>query len=457
MLAAAFQNEKRRIITGIITTISMNKTSNKIFKALYRLRLSVSILPLIGLAIPANAQQSSQGNTTIFSGASMTVFSAHNFLTGGSGTQPGIVKTIRTVPLGIFKFSTNATQTAANDANHVDGYVSKIGSAAFTFPVGNGSDLRTLAISAPTTATSQVAVAWFTGNPGTVTDPTDAATHDVTSIAGSLNSISPAGFWDWVPVSGAFNGTTVTASIPDLSTFATTANLRLAGWNGTMWLDLSNAATATGNTEGSTITGVLPATGTISAIALASITTPLPVTLISFTVQKKEAGVEPASAWLQWTTSSETNSDHFEIERSQSGKNWNKIGTIGSAGESAVQIKYSFEDMKPLSSENLYRLRMIDKDGTFAYSRILSVKFEGIGTNLSVYPNPSTDRLIVPDHKTVSEIVMSNLNGNTVYKSSSFAGGSGLIDVISLAKGLYIVKVTRQNGSIATSKVVIEH
>lgn len=435
----------------------MNKTYNKISRALYRLRLSAAILPMMGLAIPANAQQSSQGNTTIFGGASMSVFGAHNFLTGGSGTQRGIVKTIRTVPLGIVKFSTNATQTAANDANHVDGYVSKIGSAAFTFPVGNGIDLRTLAISAPATATSQVSVAWFNGNPAAVTDPTDAATHDVTSLAVSLNTISTAGFWDWVPISGAFNGTTITASIPDLSTFATTANLRLAGWNGTMWLDLSNAATATGNTEGSTITGLLPVTGTISAIALASITTPLPVTLISFAVQKKAAGVEGASASLQWTTSSETNSDHFEIERSQSGKNWNKIGSIESTGESAVQINYSFEDMKPLWGENLYRLRMVDKDGTFAYSRIQSMKFEGIGTGLSVYPNPSTDKLIVSDHKTVAEIVMSSLNGNTVYKSSSFAIGSGLIDVVSLAKGLYIVKVTRQNGTITTSKVVIEH
>lgn len=435
----------------------MNKTYQKTSRALYTLRLSVAMLPLLGMAVLANAQQASQGNTTIFSGASMSVFGAHNFVTGGSGTQPGIVKTIRTVPFGILKFGATATQTAANDANHVNGYVSKIGSAAFTFPVGNGTDLRTLAISAPSTATSQLSVAWFEGNPGTVTDPSDASTHSITATGGSLFTVSTAGFWDWIPVSGSFNGITVTASIPDMTNFALTQNLRLAGWNGTSWVDLSNAATASGNTEGSTLSGIIPATGTFTAIAIASTTTPLPVTLISFGVQKKTAGVEGASALLQWTTSAETNSDRFEIERSQKGNNWTKIGTVESAGESIKQVSYSFEDYQPLSGENLYRLRMVDKDGTFAHSRIQSVSFERTGRDIFVYPNPSTDKLMISDYKTVHEIMMTDLSGNTVYKSTSFASGSGSIDVTRFEKGLYIVKVIDQNGAISTSKALIRH
>ncbi|MEO6686429.1 MAG: T9SS type A sorting domain-containing protein [Dyadobacter sp.] len=414
-----------------------------------------SIIPLLGLSLFANAQQASQGNTTVFGGAEITVFGAHNFLTGGGGTQPGIVKTIRTLPLGVLKFGTAATQTAANDANHVDGYVSKIGNTAFTFPTGNGTDLRTLSISAPSTPTAQVTVAWFSGNPGTVNDPSDAETHSVTSLDGTLIAVSQVGFWDWIPVTGSFSGLTITASIPNLTTFATAANLRLAGWDGTQWVNLTSAANATGNIEGSTITGTIPATGTISALAIGSIAAPLPVTLISFTAQKKTAGSEAASSLLYWTTSSETNSDHFDIERSLTGKNWNKIGNVAANGESVKQVNYSFIDNQPESGENLYRLRMVDNDGTFAYSRIQSLTFDGVNSDLSVYPNPSADKLFIRDYSTVKDVSVSDLNGITVYKSASVKSGTGFIELATLSQGMYIVKITRDNGTLSTHKIVV--
>lgn len=413
-----------------------------------------SIIPILGLPLFADAQQASQGNTTVFGDAEITIFGGHNFVTGGSGTQPGIVKTIRTTPFGVLKFGPAATQTAANDANHVDGYVSKIGNAAFTFPTGSGTDLRTLSISAPSTATSQVTVAWFSGNPGTVSDPSDAATHSVASLDGTLIAVSQAGFWDWIPVSGTFAGLTITVSMPDLTNFATTANLRLAGWNGTQWVNLSSAANASGNTEGSTLQGTIPATGTISAIAIASIATPLPVTLVSFTAQKNAAGSEAVSTLLNWTTSVETNSDHFEIERSDYGKNWASIGNVVSNGESAALFNYSFKDMQPKSGENLYRLRMVDKDGTFAFSRIQSVTFDGKNEDLSVYPNPSADKLFIRDYNTVKDISVSNLNGITVHKSASVSG-NGFIDLSNLAQGIYIVKISRANGTTSTHKIVV--
>lgn len=412
-----------------------------------------SIIPLLGASFLANAQQASQGNTTVFGGAEITVFGAHNFVTGGGGTQPGIVKTIRTVPFGVLKFGPSATQTAANDANHVDGYVSKIGNTAFTFPTGNGTDLRSLGISAPSAATAQVTVAWFSGNPGTVSDPSDAETHSVTALDGTLLAVSQAGFWDWIPVTGTFTGITITASIPNLSTFGTTANLRLAGWDSSKWINLSSAGNATGNTEGSTITGIIPATGSISALAIASIATPLPVTLVRFTVEKNN--IDNPSALLKWTTSSETNSDHFEIERSETGKNWANIGNVISNGESKTLLSYTFKDTQPASGENLYRLRMVDKDGTFAYSRIQSITFDGKNPDLSVYPNPSADKLFIRDYNRVKDISMSNLNGIMVYKSASFASGNGFIDISNLTQGMYIVKISRVNGTVSTHKIVV--
>lgn len=87
------------------------------------------------------------------------------------------------------------------------------------------------------------------------------------------------------------------------------------------------------------------------------VTAPLPVTLTSFTATK-----ENNTALLKWATTQETNSDRFEIERSLGGKEWGKIGTVLSTGESNALRNYSYTDNAPLAGENLYRLKMIDKD-----------------------------------------------------------------------------------------------
>jgi hypothetical protein len=181
----------------------------------------------------------------------------------------------------------------------------------------------------------------------------------------------------------------------------------------------------------------------------------LPVTLTSFAVNK-----ESNTAILNWVTTQETNSDHFEIQRSVTGLDWEQIGKISSHGESKTENKYAFTDKNPImggqfNGENLYRLKMIDKDATFTFSRIQSVKFEGMGADLSIYPNPSTDKLFIHDFNSVKEVVINNLSGNTIYKSESFAAGNGTIDVRNLTQGTYIVKVTRKNGTISASKVLI--
>ena len=178
---------------------------------------------------------------------------------------------------------------------------------------------------------------------------------------------------------------------------------------------------------------------------------PLPVKLISFSAAK-----EGIIATLKWATSEETNSDHFEIQHSLSGKDWEYLGKVSSHGESKTQKTYSFNHKTPVNGENLYRLKMVDKDLTFAYSSIKSVKFEGLSTaDLSIYPNPTADKLMIRDFGTVKEIMVSNLSGVTVYKSSSFANSNGGIDVTSFPQGMYIVKISRTNGVVSTSKVVV--
>jgi hypothetical protein len=125
----------------------------------------------------------------------------------------------------------------------------------------------------------------------------------------------------------------------------------------------------------------------ILPIRLPSLILPLPVTLTRFT-----AVAESSTVLLSWSTTEEANSDRFDIERSANGKQWSRIASVASQGDSKVLVNYSHVDASPLAGQNFYRLKMVDRgadgqDGMFAYSQIRNVSFKGEG-GVAPYPNP---------------------------------------------------------------------
>lgn len=321
----------------------------------------------------------------------------------------GITSTTRnTHTTSSIRFADGATYTGGNtDAQHVNGYVTKTGNDAFVFPVGSGTDLRSLSISAPSAAAT-ISTAWFAGSPGTVTDPSDGVTHSLTAVASPVKSVSPTGFWDWNNTAGSDDNVTVTASIPDLSGFSAAANLRLIGWNGTEWIALSASATASGVTENSTLSGIIPAGTSITALAIGTIENPLPVTLVSFTGKVVEQTVA-----LKWVTTQEINASHFELQRSGNAKNFESIGKIDAEGESKAVVNYGFVDQTPLSGTNYYRLKQIDRDGTYSFSKAISILFDTQVT-ISVYPNPVTDVLRIESSAGLQSLEVFSANGSRV-------------------------------------------
>ncbi|MEO6286316.1 MAG: T9SS type A sorting domain-containing protein [Dyadobacter sp.] len=175
----------------------------------------------------------------------------------------------------------------------------------------------------------------------------------------------------------------------------------------------------------------------------------LPVTLIDFSAAKQENTI-----LLKWRTSEETNSEKFDIEHSVDGKSWRSIGSQKSNGESATVLAYSFTDKEPSAGENLYRLKMVDFDQTYAYSSIVSVNFN-IPMQSEFYPNPVSDQLYVKssDWNQVSAIEMHNVQGRKVYKSG--ASIAKTIQVKDLPAGIYILSIIHKNGTVSKQKVLI--
>jgi hypothetical protein len=113
---------------------------------------------------------------------------------------------------------------------------------------------------------------------------------------------------------------------------------------------------------------------------------------------------------------------------------------------------YDFIDQTPAKGNNYYRLRMVDKDETFAYSRIQSVEF-GTKTELNIYPNPASDKLLFKNYGQVEQVILYNVSGLKMFQGKKVTAQG--IDISKFAPGIYTVAVTLADGSHRTSKVVI--
>lgn len=122
--------------------------------------------------------------------------------------------------------------------------------------------------------------------------------------------------------------------------------------------------------------------------------TSLPVRLISFTGKKDDK-----NNVLNWSTATEINTSHFEIERSTSGINFIKLGKVKAKGNSASINNYSIIDMldDDLSlNRSYYRLKIVDADNSFEYSTIVVITRNDSGfPKVTTYPNPFTDYIVL--------------------------------------------------------------
>lgn len=101
----------------------------------------------------------------------------------------------------------------------------------------------------------------------------------------------------------------------------------------------------------------------------------LPVTLVSFT-----STTVGNYNKLEWVTSSESNSDYYEVQRSTDGTNWTANGYEPAAGTSTSNITYTFYTPRANSGTTYYyRLKQADLDGTNTYSSVISRAGSGTG------------------------------------------------------------------------------
>lgn len=140
---------------------------------------------------------------------------------------------------------------------------------------------------------------------------------------------------------------------------------------------------------------------------------------------------------LSWATASEKNNDHFDIQKSTNGTQFETIGQVKGNGTTATGANYNFEDNTPSVGVAYYRLKQVDDDAKFVFSQVRSIRFGN--HKLVVAPTLAKESisLTVSNDQLVSFDIV-NLNGQKVLAGK--ANGQQIIDVSGLHSGMYFIR-----------------
>jgi len=156
----------------------------------------------------------------------------------------------------------------------------------------------------------------------------------------------------------------------------------------------------------------------------------LPLSLVQFNGIEKSGHI-----LLQWITKEESNTSHFEIEKLYGAEPYSRVGNITAKGFSSLENRYEFKDLFAEPGLNYYRLKMIDKDGQFTYSNVITVQVrKGMSINTPLmkvwYVGDAVKFNISSVQQSKNALLLTDVSGRVLYKSN-----------IQLNKGLNSVTV----------------
>lgn len=181
---------------------------------------------------------------------------------------------------------------------------------------------------------------------------------------------------------------------------------------------------------------------------LAASGTVLPVKFSSFDAKAAGGNVN-----LNWSLALEENVSGYDVEKSNDGSNFTKIGFVNATGT----MNYAFTDTKISEATSYYRIKAVDIDGKFSYSTVVTMKGGKSSILLKAFPMPAVNELTL-QHNTAtnaSQISISSAEGRTI---KAIVPGNGtqqtVINISSFKPGIYVIRFSIENGETETLKFV---
>jgi hypothetical protein len=382
-----------------------------------------------GISLNTLVVDKNAGDVTL--GTSVNVNSGLTLTSGIINTSLGNLLTL----------NNGATSSSGNATSFINGTMRKVGNSGFVFPIGGSGRWARI-------ETSEI----DGGSPSTefVATYIHSPYSNVVDRVPTLNNVSEVEYWD------LSNPTTdvscnVTLYWEDVArsniNISELADLRVAHFDGSQWNDQGNGSVSASGSSGSIKTFVKLASFSPITFGSADGSNPLPVELINFKVS-----VSNGSTVLSWSTASEHNNSHFEIERSANMDGFISLGRTNSKapnGNSSQVIDYLFTDNNPILGENYYRLKQVDFDGKFAYSSIVTATVDVVSDffgSISFYPNPTNGRVTLKMPASNETITISIYNANgSLLADFPFNPMNPTLDLTSYHNGIFLIKVSKDD------------
>ena len=191
------------------------------------------------------------------------------------------------------------------------------------------------------------------------------------------------------------------------------------------------------------ITGITLLNNDLSCNILDLTASLLPVEWLTFNASPINTSTGTKVA-LDWSTASEKDVKNFEVERSEEGKVFKKIGEEIAASNTAGNHNYSALDEKPLTGVSYYRIRQTDYDGKTSLTKIQSVNLSNgkSKSKFTFYPNPihkGTPLSILTDVQGEYSFKVIDLTGRIVYNAQ--LQGNAELENLKLAGGTYMYQI----------------
>jgi len=386
-------------------------------------------------------------------------------ISNGTGTDLTLTQgKIISTSTNLIIVADDAISNGGDADSYVDGPIRKVGNDNFTFPTGNGNYWARISITPSGANTTTTFTAQYFAS----------AAPNTTSLSG-VARVSKIEYWQ-LTRSGTLttNNNVVTlywesGTRSKITDITPASNLFVARFDGTNWVtagpgSLGGGSTvATGNVLSANITAANINTVTRNytfGTNIALPDNPLPIELLAFSAQLKNDEVE-----LKWSTASETNNDHFTIERATDVEHFEPIHTKDGKGTSKDLNHYSIVDSSPLYGRSYYRLKQTDFDGKFTYSDVRTIDYDGPAfATLTAFPNPLNSPILTLKIEGLKDatnvpVQILNLQGQKVFEKVIEIKTPGIVTeeisrTIFPSSGLYFIKAGET--LYLTKKIVIE-
>jgi hypothetical protein len=337
-------------------------------------------------------------------------------------------------------YESGSTYSGSSDTRHINGWVKKNGNTGFTFPVGNGTYERPVAISS-LSASSEYNCHYYNGTPNNYNlwSPVVQVRFNEYWVIDKISGGTAQVILNWDHSKVAMDNILV----PDILT---------STYTGGNWT--SAGGVASGN---ATATGSI----TSSALSIIGRTTfgyksfPVPLKLISFSGDRRSG-----TSYLRWVTENEVMVDHFIVERSYDAINYVAIGNVAARNLSSIQ-NYYLEDRSQFQGIAYYRLKSLDIDGKFTYSNIVALSDNIKTAEAFTVLNPARSGITIFNRSSKEGLFnyrVLNMGGQLVVSGKVYmsANGGAVIPLsAAISTGIHIIELVNSDIQFA-QKILVE-